>query len=225
LTVDSKYNDALAGRDHHIQTLKKALIGLSLVCAYLIYALKSTQTELLVHVPPDLSAGASLKVGELPKANVYAFGFYIWQQLNRWPSDGAVQYPKKQQDLACYLTASFRETLEKDAIKKGAMGELSQRERGMQEIPGRGYKEERVFVESKGAWQVFLDLEVRESVRGESVKQTFVRYPMRVVKYPVDPECNPWGLALDGFVEEPQRLVLTAAELATPSTSTPAQSQ
>jgi hypothetical protein len=31
------------------------------------------------------------------------------------------------------------------------------------------------------------------------VKQTAIRYPLRVVRYPVDAEANPWGLALDGF--------------------------
>lgn len=212
--MESKYNDALAGRDHHIKTLTRGLIGLALVCGYLIYALKSTQNDLSVHIPPDLSSGATVKLGEVPKANVYAFGFYIFQQLNRWPSNGEEQYARKQHDLACYFTPSFKEFLEKDAIKKQAMGELLDRERGLQEILGRGYKEERVFVESSGSWQIFLDVEIRESFRGQDVKQTYVRYPIRVVKFAVDPECNPWGLALDGFIEEPKRLVLTVAEQA-----------
>lgn len=219
--MDSKYNDALAGRDHHIKNLTRGLIGVSLLCLYLIYALKSTQQTLRVHIPPDLSAGASIGVDEVPKANVYAFAFYIFQQLNRWPSNGTAQYVSQQRALACYFTPSFADYLQRDALKKDAMGELIDRERGLQEIPGRGYKEERVFVESGSSWQVFLDLDVRESFRGESVKQTFVRYPLRVVKYKVDPECNPWGLALDGYTEDPKRLTLSATEQAEQLRSAP----
>jgi hypothetical protein len=44
-----------------------------------------------------------------------------------------------------------------------------------------------------------------------TVKQTAIRYPLRVVSLDVDPESNPWGLALDGFTPEgPRRL--TASE-------------
>jgi hypothetical protein len=45
-----------------------------------------------------------------------------------------------------------------------------------------------------------------------TVKRTAIRYPLRVVRYAVDLETNPWGLALDGFgAEGPRRL--TDAEL------------
>jgi len=40
-----------------------------------------------------------------------------------------------------------------------------------------------------------------------TVKRTAIRYPLRVVSLAVDPEANPWGLALDGFASEgPRRL-------------------
>ena len=53
----------------------------------------------------------------------------------------------------------------------------------------------------------------------ETVKQTAIRYPLRVVRLSVDPETNPWGLALDGFATEgPQRL--SEAELDARATST-----
>ena len=43
--------------------------------------------QLTLHVPPDLRSGATLSVDEVPAANVYAFAFYIFQQLNRGPTD------------------------------------------------------------------------------------------------------------------------------------------
>jgi hypothetical protein len=48
-----------------------------------------------------------------------------------------------------------------------------------------------------------------------TVKQTTIRYPIRVVRQAIDPESNPWGLALDGYANDgPRRL--TDAELAEP---------
>ena len=48
--------------------------------------------HLTVHIPPDLRSGAVLKIDEVPPSNVYAFAFYIFQQLNRWPNDGTRDY-------------------------------------------------------------------------------------------------------------------------------------
>ena len=62
------------------------------------------------------------------------------------------------------------------------------------------------------SWVVWLDLELRESVKGMTVKKTTIRYPLRVLRYAVDAEANPWGLALDGFAAEgPLRLAASDA--------------
>jgi hypothetical protein len=53
-------------------------------------------------------------------------------------------------------------------------------------------------------------------VGGVAVKETTVRYPLRVVLYDVGPEANPWGLALDGYAAAgPRRL--TEDELGAPN--------
>ncbi|MGE3465224.1 MAG: DUF2895 family protein, partial [Pseudomonadales bacterium] len=72
---------------------------------------------------------------------------------------------------------------------------------------GHGYEERRVVLLNEDAWIVWLDLDLLESVKGMTVKRTAIRYPLRVVRYAVDLEANPWGLALDGFgAEGPRRL-------------------
>ena len=43
-----------------------------------------------------------------------------------------------------------------------------------------------------GVWVVWLDLDLFESVKGMTVKRTAIRYPLRVVRYAVDAEANPW---------------------------------
>ena len=165
-----------------------------------------------MHIPPDLRSGATLAVDEVSPPNVYAFAFYIFQQLNRWPEDGATDYGRAIFRVSPYLTPRYRADLIAELEQKGRQGELAYRVRGVQEIPGHGYEERRVDLLNEDAWIVWLDLDLLESVKGMTVKRTAIRYPLRVVRYAVDLETNPWGLALDGFgAEGPRRL--TDAEL------------
>jgi integrating conjugative element protein (TIGR03746 family) len=184
----------------------------AVVIAGLWFGWSQSPERLTVHIPPDLRSGAVLAVDEVPPPNVYAFAFYIFQQLNRWPEDGASDYGRAIFRVSPYLTPRYRADLIAELEQKGRQGELAYRVRGMQEIPGHGYEERRVDVLSSQAWVVWLDVDLLESVKGMTVKRTAIRYPLRVVRYAVDLETNPWGLALDGFgAEGPRRL--TDAEL------------
>jgi integrating conjugative element protein (TIGR03746 family) len=81
--------------------------------------------------------------------------------------------------------------------------------RGIYEIPGRGFGDDpanRVSVVSDRDWIVTLDLTVDEYYGDERVKRALVRYPLKVVRLDVDPERNPFGLALDCYSETPQRI-------------------
>ena len=163
--------------------------------------------HLRIHIPPDLRSGAVLDVDEVAPANVYVFAFYIFQQLNRWPSDGASDYGQAIFRISPYLTPRYRSDLIADMELKARRGELAYRVRGVQEVTGQGYEERRVDMLAPDVWLVWLDLDLLESVKGMTVKRTTIRYPIRVVRMDVDPETNPWGLALDGFGGEgPQRL-------------------
>lgn len=189
----------------HVYTLR-GVIGLQfLVLALLWYGWHRAPEHLRVHVPPDLRSGAVMAVGEVPPANVYAFAHYIFQQLNHWPQNGDKDYGAAIFRLSAYLTPRFRTELEADLKLRGRRGELAHRRRGVQELPGHGYEERRVDVLGNDTWVVWLDLSISEWVQGMAVKQTAVRYPIRVVRYEVDPELNPWGLALDGFTDEGAR--------------------
>ena len=191
----------------HITTLR-AVIGVQLLLLLMVwYGWASAPKHLRIHLPPDLRSGAELAVKEIPPANVYAFVHYIFQQLNHWPGNGDKDYGAAIFRLSPYLTPRYRAELEADLDLRGRRGELAYRRRGVQELPGHGYEERRVDVLGNGAWVVWLDLSINEWVQGMTVKRTAVRYPIRVVRYAVDPELNPWGLALDGFTEEgPRRL-------------------
>ena len=191
----------------HLRSLW-AVIGLQLMVILALWiGWMRMPSNITVHIPPDLRSGAVMALHEVPAANVYAFAFYIFQQLNRWPDDGAEDYGKAIYRIAAYLTPEFRNKLIADMEAKGKQGELAHRVRSLQPIPDHGYEERRVDILGNDAWVVWLDLELKESVKGMIIKQTTIRYPLRVVRYPVDAEANPWGLALDGFAAEgPKRL-------------------
>ncbi|EAQ99576.1 PFL_4703 family integrating conjugative element protein [Congregibacter litoralis] len=199
----------------HLRSLW-AVIGLQgLIILALWVGWSQAPKQLRVYVPPDLRSGAVLAAEEVPAANVYAFAFYIFQQLNRWPENGATDYGSAIFRISPYLTPRYRNDLIEDMELKARRGELAYRVRGVHEVPGHGYEERRVDVLSSGAWIVWLDLDLMESVKGMTVKQTTIRYPIRVVRQAIDPETNPWGMALDGYGSEgPRRL--TDAELAAP---------
>lgn len=151
-----------------------------------------------------------MSIGAVPPPNVYAFAYYIFQQLNRWPEDGSQDCGRAIYRVSAYLTPHYRAQLIADMDTKAQQGELSARVRGVQEYPDRPYSEARVEVLGRGAWVVWLDLALIESVKGMTVKETAIRYPLRVVRQAVDLEANPWGLALDGYGGEgPQRLTDT----------------
>ena len=191
----------------HLRSLWTVIALEFLVILVLGFGWSQAPKQLTVHVPPDLRSGATLSVNEVPAANVYAFAFYIFQQLNRWSEDGARDYGKAIFRISAYVTPRYRAELLADLELKGRQGELAYRVRGVQEIAGHGYEERRVDVLAPGVWVVWLDLDLFESVKGMTVKQTAIRYPLRVVSLAVDPETNPWGLALDGFTPEgPRRL-------------------
>ena len=133
----------------------------------------------------------------VPAPLVYTFAYYIFQQLNRWPSDGEKDYPQQIYKLQGFVTPSCRLALEADMNEKQRLGELRQRVRSVQEILGHSYSRSRVIFESNSSWLTWLDVNVTESINGHPVKDVTLRYPMRVVRFDVDKEVNPWGLALD----------------------------
>ena len=95
--------------------------------------------NLTLHIPPDIRSGASIKAGEVPPPNVYAFAHYIWQQVNRWPENGEKDYGAAIFKMQAFITPACRELLQDDMNRKAANGELTLRTRGLQEVPNHGY--------------------------------------------------------------------------------------
>lgn len=202
----SPFKHALAARDAHITTLRLIIALMLVIIAALWYGWQSAPRHLTIHNPPDLRAGSTRPWWEIPPGEVYAFSFYIFQQLNRWPVNGEEDYPRNLDALSAYLTPACHARFDDDYRLRRDRGELRDRVRGIYEIPGRGFSNRRVQVLDRDHWVVTFDLAVDEYYRAEPVKRVLVRYPLRVVRYDVDAEKNPWGLALDCFAGQPQKL-------------------
>lgn len=175
----------------------RIIIGLFMMVFAMAIGWGQAPKDITLHYPPDLRSGAQMKIGEIPPSEVYLFAQYILQQLNSWEINGSKDYPRKVSMLRHYLTPNYQQQLDDDiALREGA-GELRNRVRNFSYVPGSAYREN--FVQHDGdAWIVWLDVDINEYVLGKPVKKVSLRYPIRVVRYDVDREKNPWQLALDG---------------------------
>ncbi len=197
----------------HIATLRGVIAVMAMICAGLWYGWTMAPSHMTVHIPPDLRSGAEQSVGKVPAPNVYVFAAYIWQQMHRWPANGTKDYAANIHRLQNFVTPRFYDWLEKDFQTKTAKGELRNKIRSGSEIPGHNFEIDRVVVQSDSSWLVWLDFEIKEWVNELNTKTVQIRYPMRVVRFDIDPQDNPWGVALDGYPagEHPTRIVADEA--------------
>ena len=205
----SRYRNEVTHLKAHIGTRRAGAAALFAVALVLGFGWWSAPRDLTIHVPPDLRSGSVRKWWEVPPESVYAFTFYVFQQLNRWPTNGEEDYARNIHALSPYLTPACQTFLQRDYDQRRNAGELRQRVRGLYEIPGRGFGDDptaRVEVVSDRDWIVTLDATVDEYYGAERVKRALVRYPLKVVRLDVDPARNPFGLALDCYSRTPERI-------------------
>lgn len=204
----SRFRHSLAARDAHIATLRAFIAVLILACAGMWYGWKSAPQDLTIHNPPDLRTGSTRKWWVVPPSTAYAFGFYIWQQINRWPKNGKLDYKANIDRYSEYLTPSCRRKLKADYRQRVQRGELLDRVRALQEIPDNGYEPDDVMILARNAWIVRLDAEINETLYATPVRNLYIRYFLRVVRRDVDPEQNPFGLMLDCFAKPALELAM-----------------
>lgn len=209
--MSKTYVDALATARSANKSLRNAVWIVAGIGLAGMYFAARVPKQLDVHLSPNIQGGETLSVlsgeSDVPAVNVYGFAYYIWQQINRWQNDGYADYGKQIYYFQSYITPACRSQLESDMQARSRSGELTSRTRLVTEIPAFGFSAQRVLQEGTGAWNVLLDLQLQEAFKGQSIKDIFIRYPIRVVRYDVDREKNPWRLAIDCFGNNrPERL-------------------
>jgi integrating conjugative element protein (TIGR03746 family) len=218
----SRFKNEITHLQSHIRTLRLGTGALLLVSMIMGGGWWYAPRDLTVYVPPDLRSGSTRPWWEVPPETVYAVTFYIWQQLQRWPTNGDEDYDRNIHALAPYLTPACQTWLRRDYDYRRSLGELRSRVRGIYEIPGRGYGEDptlRVRTVSASDWIITLDVVADEYFATEQVKRALVRYAIKVTRADVDPQRNPFGLMLDCGSDTPQRIATPD-----PAASAPPQS-
>ena len=198
------YSNLVNAKEETIRSQRNIIQWMAGFIMLLIVAVIMMPRMITLYYPPDLSTGTEMTIDEIPETSVYGFAYNVFQQINRWPNNGAKDYEDKLYMLKNYLTpACFQDRLEDFKAKKNKQ-QLSNRQRSVWEIPGRGFSPERVKQESDSSWLVYLDLHISETMFGEPVKDRLVNYPLRIVRYVADQELNPYNMAFDCFAGVPR---------------------
>ena len=190
----------------HIATLRMVIGVLVFIIILLWRGWNNAPQDLTIHVPPDLSSGATLKANEVPAASLYAFAFYVWQVIGNWPTNGKEDYIKNIQSYSPYLTTSFKNQLLEQVAELNANDQLEDRTRVVQGIIGAAYQSSNVKPLGNGTWEVDVTVRVTERINNTILQDALIEYPLRVVRYDYNRQLNQWGLALDGYVGEPKRI-------------------
>lgn len=191
----------LQNRDSHIWSLRIALLMLAIICGVQLVIINNQQNDITVHVPPDLSKGALIKPGEYQAPNAYVFATHMWQVLNSWPASGKTDYKAAIEVNQCYLTPKFAGWLIDSFAQKMRDGELD-RKRTVHSV--KPFDESMVKNQGANVFLVGITLHLLEQLGRETIKDTTIFYPLRVV--PDTRACNKMGMALDGFYDEPKRV-------------------
>ncbi len=188
-----------------IKIQKTFIYILSLLSLLFSIGWMSAPSRLTVYIPPEIQNGATLKVGSIPDPLIYSFAYEIWQELNYWPKEDGDDYQKNIHRYWSYLTPKFKSELigeEKDLRISGQL----QRIRSLQGLSGAAFDSVNVKKLGNDTWEVDLRMRLSEYKNGQPIKDIEIIYPLRVTRINVSPQNNPYGLALDGFINEPERL-------------------
>ncbi len=204
-----KFFNALEQAKWHIVSLYCVVLLLFLFCLGLALGWYMTQSEVSIHIPPEIPTnGLTVKANSYPKSEIFSFAFYVWQSINYWPENGSQDYKENIKKFSAYLTPNFKQFLLNDFNQRYSNGELESRLRDMQGLNGSAFDPKNVIYLGNGTWLVHLTMQLTERMNnnGKRVKDAGINYTFRVVRFQADSNDNKWGLALDGFGANPQRI-------------------
>lgn len=205
-----RFQNALDNARFTIFTLIGTLILAFFTILFLGWGLMTAPDKVRVYLPPHIPEnGLTTTANEIPTATVYAFAYYVLQNLNYWPTNGTEDYKNNLSKFAPFLTPRFMAFLRNDYNHRLNQGELHSRVSTMQGLYGSAFAPSDVTYLGHDTWQVKLIMRLTErmNMNDQTVKDTEIQYVIRVVRYPINPKANPWGLALDGFAQNPERVI------------------
>ncbi len=205
---------------HTVMAINRGLMILLfvfvLVTVGMSFAVYQSRQAITVYIPPDTSEGAYVVANTPGDSNVYGFAYQIMQYLYHWPSDGRKDYRANIEDLGYYLTPKFQTWLNDEyrrSSNRFGIDELDSRSRMLLPLPAHRYSAESVTRIASGVWRVNLVFRLVENIDSEKVKDTGIRYVVRVVSADVNRDTNQWGMMIDGLTEQPQRIEISGGTM------------
>lgn len=203
LNLPTKLVSLLAENKSHVLSLRLTIAILTIALGFSLYTLYKWPSEIVVRIPPDLSNGAVMRVGDVPKARVLVDVSYLWVEINTWLKNGKVDAYKNLNDYQHYMGGRFKRELEAQYNTLNSRGELD-RMRRVTLNPGTIMDyEQRVIVKVKNkAWIVMIDVIVEDFYLGQPVQNVVVRYPLEVEAVETTASQNPIGLKIIGLADQ-----------------------
>lgn len=90
----SQLKSQLHEKDKHIKTTRIFAFLFFIIILVLAGVIYTFPSRLTIYNPPDLRAGSQRAWWEIPKPTIYAFSYQIFQQMNRWMTNGEEDYEK-----------------------------------------------------------------------------------------------------------------------------------
>lgn len=191
----------------HVLTLRLICLLLSAGLGLCIYTISVMPSQIIVKYAPQLRDGATLKLGEFPKASIISDVQYLWLAINTWEKGGLDEVNGLVWRYSNFLSPEFKAQLEKENKLLSKRGSLD-RIRNAHAVPGQLFEfKDRVVEVTADSWIVYLDVILEESTpEGQLIRKPTYRYSIMVERYTTNLNINPIGLRLTGFRDAPLRI-------------------
>lgn len=206
--IESKAAQINKQRENEVKAWKKSFYGLLVLTILISFNNNELRQSIRVWLPPDLSGGQLVQVGEPNKAYAHNFALLILSSITRWKTDGEKEYLDNIERFGTYIGPKFRELMIQDYNNRrvttgGRPNELKMRTR---EISLLNYDvpSEMVRKVSSNRYHVYLDVLDEERISGEIVKSGHYRYVLEVAVDSANANENDTGLRVMGLVEPPK---------------------
>lgn len=203
LHLPKRLVSALAEHNAHINSLRGMVFILAIGLIFSLYALYKAPSEILVRIPPDLSNGAVMKVGDIPKSRVLIDTAFLWVEMNTWLKDGKKDAYANLEAYQHYIGERFNRELRAQYDKLNSDGELDRKRRVTLNPGTMSDFEDRVIVKvNNRAWVVLIDVIVEDFYLDQRVQNVVVRYPLEVEAVETLRNQNPIGLKIMGLASQ-----------------------
>lgn len=190
----------------HVITLRAIITILVVLLLMSLYTTSQIPKQILLKVSPVMESGATMKVGEYPKAAVLSDVQYLWLAINRWENTGEEDAKKLLWRYQNFISPEFRADLERQYEELAKTGVMS-RKRIPAAVPEQIFQySDRVVQINNDTWKVFLDITLEETLDDIVVRKPTYRYYLMVQRYESDLTANPLGLRIVGYSDEPKRI-------------------